>query len=132
MKLIVPLLFAAALLPLSACGDDATEASVEAYCDQSAELDEAGGEAFSALEEDPDATEQDYLDAEKEFIEDHRSELEELRDVAPDEIRDDVDTLIQGLLDIVDTGEDAREGNEEFAAAEERVVAFEDANCGDA
>lgn len=113
------------------CGDDDDAGGdVERYCELVDELDQAGSEFFAALEEDESATDEDYADAEQQFIDDHADDFEELRDVAPAEIADDIDVLLTAQEQRA-AGGDQEEASEEAAAAEERVVSFEDANCAD-
>jgi major membrane immunogen (membrane-anchored lipoprotein) len=116
---------------LTACGDDDDgEASgdIEAYCALVAELDEAGSEAFAPLEEDDSATEEDFAAAELQFIEDHADDFDDLRDIAPDEIAEDIETLLDAQEDRASGGEQ-EEASDEASEAEERVVAFEEENC---
>ena len=64
------------------CGDDDDEeANVERYCEIVQELDEAGSEAFAELEGDESATEEDFAEVERQFIEDHQDDFDELRGV---------------------------------------------------
>ena len=114
-----------------ACGDDDDEASsVERYCELVQELDEAGSEAFADLEEDESATEEDFAEAERQFVEDHQDDFDELREVVPDEIADDIDVLLAAQEERAAGGEQ-EEVSDEVVAAEERVGAFEEANCGE-
>jgi hypothetical protein len=119
-------------LGLTACGGDdgggsASGPDPERYCDLVAELETAGGEAFDDIEADEDATEEDFAAAGKQFAEDQSENFDELIAVAPEEIKEDVELLIQsiraqsGLADEVD--------QEEASAAEERITAWEEDNC---
>jgi hypothetical protein len=112
-----------------ACGDDDEASSVERYCELVQELDEAGSEAFADLEQDESATEGDFAEAERQFVEDHQDDFDELREVAPDEIADDIDVLLAAQEERA-AGGDQEEVSDEVVAAEERVGAFEEANCG--
>ena len=121
-----------AMLTLGACGDDdgddaqASSGDVERYCDLTNELDEAGSEAFDALEDDENATEEDFARVMEGFIEAHVDEFQERRRVAPEEIRTDVDRMLDGI----EAGAHADEQpDENVAEAEQRVLAFEEANC---
>lgn len=92
----------AATLALAGCGDDddgGGEASVEAYCDKAAELRDMDGRPSDA-------------------------DLDEIAELAPDEISDDVDTFLGAL------GDD--EPTEEVLAAVQAIDDFEAANCTDA
>ena len=114
-----------------ACGDDDDEASnVERYCELVQELDNSGSEAFADIEEDGSATEEDFAEAERQFVEAHQDDFDELREVAPDEIADDIDVLLAAQEERAAGGEQ-EEVSDEVVAAEERVGAFEDANCGE-
>lgn len=113
------------------CGDDeGAGGNVERYCELVAELDEAGSEAFAALEDDESATDEDFAETERQFIEDHADDFDELRDVAPDEIADDVDVLL-GAQEERAAGGEQEETSDEVSQAEERVGEFEGANCAD-
>ena len=113
------------------CGDDDDEASsVERYSELVQELDEAGSEAFADLEEDESATEEDFAEAERRFVDDHQDDFDELREVAPDEIADDIEVLLAAQEERAAGGEQ-EEASDEVVAAEERVGAFEASNCGE-
>ena len=97
-------------LGLLACGDDddtaagGGEGDVQEYCEFSASLDE--GDSFPTDEQ-----------------------LEELRDLAPEEIADAVDTVV---TQAVEEGEAvfADESNTEFFDALDEIEAYEGENCG--
>jgi len=123
----------AVVLGAIGCGDDDGDeaapdatASVERYCELSRELDRAGEERFEALEEDPNATREDFEAAERELVEENEDALEEIQEAAPAEINDDAAILAEalraraGLADEVppDAGE-----------AERRINRFEQENC---
>lgn len=110
------------------CGDD-DESSVERYCELVQELDEAGSEAFAALEEDETADDEDFAEAERQFLEANEANFDELREVAPEEISDDVGVLLTAQEQRAAGGEQ-EETSDEVAAAEERITAFEEENCG--
>ena len=115
------------------CGDDdgddgapAATASVERYCELTRELDQAGGKVFEELEKDPDATPKDFQAAERQLVEDNEESLDELQEVAPVAIKDDVASLVHAL--------NARAGLEakvpqDADAAETRITKFEKQNC---
>jgi hypothetical protein len=109
-------------------GDTTASADVDRYCELSKQLDEAGSEAFRELEQDPDATEQDFEQAEADFVRQNEAELDELAQVAPDEIQEDVDVLLAALrgragLEETPPDEDAAE------EAERALTRFERNNC---
>lgn len=109
------------------CGDDDDEAAgdTERYCQLTRELDKAGEDAFAPLEADETATEEDFADAGRRFFDEHRDDFNELRQTAPEEIREDVTVLLDGMK--------ARAGGEEpppeADAAEGRIQEFEAQNC---
>jgi outer membrane PBP1 activator LpoA protein len=129
-----------AALLLAGCGDDddtttpvGTEtvatADVERYCELSKELDAAGEEQFEALEQDPNATNEDFEEAEADLVESNEAQLEEIQQVAPPEIAADVGVLVAGLrarAGLEEGGPSEREQNQ----AEIRIDAFENDNCG--
>jgi hypothetical protein len=117
-----------ALAGLVGCGDDDDEAhgDPDRYCELSREMDQAGDEAFAELEEDEDATEQDFARAERAFLEAHSDEFDEIREVAPDEIRADVDTLLDAVRA---RAQGSEESSPEADEAEQHVTEFEDQNC---
>ena len=116
------------------CGDDDDGEGVgdggdlERYCELVDELDAAGTEMFAPLEADENATEEDFEEAERQFVEDHEDDFDELREVVPDEIADDIEVLLDAQ-DERASGGDQEETSDEAATAEERVEAFETANC---
>jgi hypothetical protein len=117
---------------ITGCGDDddTTEASgdVDRYCELVAELDEAGSDAFAELEADDAATEADYARTERQFIDDHADEFDELREVAPEAIADDLEVLLTEQEKRA-SGGDQEETSDEAEAAEERIGEFEEKNC---
>ena len=119
-------------LGLTACGGDgggaaATGPDPERYCELVSELEDAGSEAFDAIEEDEDATEEDFAAACKQFAEDQSEKFDELVAVAPEEIADDVELLIQSIRAQSDLAEPVDQ--EEASAAEEDITAWEEENC---
>lgn len=112
------------------CGDDDDEtaaADLQKYCALSEELDRAGGDAFRELEQDPDATPEDFEAAEREFVDSHEAQIDELQAVAPLEIAEDVQTLAESVRARAGLGAEVDE--EEAGAAEERVQGFEKQTC---
>ena len=133
-----PLALAAAVaLALTACGDDApagTETSassaeggdVDRYCELTAELDATGEEVFADLPED--AAPEDVMAREQQLLEQVSPQFDELIEVAPDAIEDDVPVLLDGIRARATTGEDPNQAAS--SAAEERILAFEEEHCG--
>ena len=115
------------------CGDDDGDegapdatASVERYCELSRELDRAGGKMFEDLEKDRDATPKDFKAAERQLVEKNEVYLEELQQVPPAEIKDDVAILVEALRARAGLEAEVPPGAE---AAETRVTKFEKQNC---
>lgn len=139
MRTLSLLLLALALgVALPACGDDDDDggggdggepavADLGRYCALSKELDEAGTEAFRELEQDPEAKEEDFEAVEREFVEAHEQQLEEIVAVAPAEIKDDIGVLLSSIRGRAGLGPEVPES--ESNPAEERVTAFEEENC---
>ena len=114
---------------VAGCGDDddsSSEGDVERYCELVDELDQAGSDAFEGLDET--STDEDFAEAERQFLEDNADAFEELEDVAPEEIADDIDTLLEAQEERAAGGEQ-EETSEDVSDAEERVGEFEDENC---
>ena len=90
------------------------------------ELDRAGEEIFEELEKDPDATPKDFEAAVRQLVEENEASLEELQQVAPAEITDDVASLVEALRAragrLADVPPDAD-------AAETPIGEFEKQNC---
>ncbi len=131
---IIALLLASLVL-VAACGDDDDDASdgtevaaadTERYCELSAELDRAGQAQFESLEQDPNATEADFEAVEREFVETYEDEIDELQEVAPDEIAGDVALLVEGLRARAGLGGEEPGG---IGKAEERLDQFETQSC---
>ena len=119
------------VVPVAACGDDDDSGAgdVDRYCELTGELDAAGEEAFAALEQDPDATEEDFAAAEAAFFAEHEDDLAELAEAAPAEIRADAEVLLDAQRRFAE-GE-SREAVEsaEVQEADEQVNAFEEEHC---
>lgn len=108
-------------------GEDVAGPDLERYCELSAELDRAGEEAFRDLENDPQATAEDFKAAERDLVEDNEEQLDEIVQAAPEEISQDAETLQASLRARAGLGGDVDEA--EAAAAEKRVQAFDKENC---
>jgi hypothetical protein len=105
-NMVVGLVVGAVLL--GACGDDddgGGGGDIAAYCDFGASLDE-----------------------QDEFPTDEQ--LEEYRDLAPEEISDDVDLFIGRVLEDGEAVFEQEDEDSEFFAALERIEAFDEENCG--
>jgi hypothetical protein len=136
---LAPLALGAALaLVLPACGDDespttSTEAAttsvaggdVDRYCELTAELDAMGEQLFADLSQD--AAPEEVVQREQQLVEQASAHFDELVEVAPDAIADDVPVLLDGIRARAATGEDPDQ--EASSAAEERILAFEEENC---
>ena len=117
---------------LSACGNDDGGDPVagpdpERYCELVAELEVAGGKAFDEVEADEDATEEDFAAASKEFTEDSQEAFDEMIEVAPEEIKEDVEVLVGSIRGQSGLGDEVPK--EEAVAAEDRLRSWEEENC---
>lgn len=123
------LAFAAVLvITLGACSDDDDDASGDAevaadevrYCELTAEVEAQAEETFSGLGED--ANEEQVTAAQAQLLEDVDDELDEMVDVAPPEIADDVEAYVAFFR--------AQMRNEETEqVSDARILAWEEANC---
>lgn len=105
--------------------------SVERYCEVVAEADAAGTAHFAALEAREDATEQEYEEAERSFLEEYRHLFDEILTVVPDEIADELALLLRSQRERAGLGTGEPLSDETVQAAEEGVLAFEDERCAD-
>ena len=129
-------LLASLVLSLSACGDDdeaqttvaGTEPDLERYCEIAQQLDAAGSDEFEALEQDPNATREDFEAAERSLVEDNEELLAEVEAVAPEEIQEDVEILIGGLQARAGLTDEGPPRSEELRA-ERAIGEFEKQNC---
>jgi hypothetical protein len=135
MRLLPGILIALILaVALSACGegDEAEPTTAQSdlarYCDLSRELDQAGQEQFQSLEDDPDATGEDFAAAERALVEENEDALNEIQEIAPPEIRDHAVTLVTALR--VRAGvSDAQIDPADAEDAEKAIDDFEKENC---
>lgn len=139
---LAPLALGAALaVALTACGDDGSPTTqtsadsattsaeggdVDRYCELTAELDAKGEQVFADLPED--AAPEEVMAREQELLEQVSPQFDELVEVTPDAIQDDVPILLDGIRARATTGEDPNQ--EASSAAEERILAFEEEHCG--
>lgn len=121
---------AAAIALLAAgCGDETetqTAGDVERFCELNRELDRAGDEAFKDIPEN--ASEEDIRAAIKRLLDDNRDKIDEIEQVAPEEIRDDVRTFVDAQERAVEEGEAAF--TDEVQQAEKELDEFEKRECG--
>ena len=108
-------------------GDETAAADVERYCELTAELDRAGTKALAKLERDPEATDEDFERAERELVQSHEAEIEEVQDVAPSEIAESVRMQVRAIRARAGLSEPVDEA--EARVAERRVQQFEKQNC---
>jgi hypothetical protein len=125
--------FVAALLAGMAggCGDDSDDQSSAAgnparYCQLSKELDRAGQTFFAQLEKQ-NANAREFAAAERQFVKEHQADLEKIEGSAPQELGQEVSKLLAGTRARAGIGPSVPE--DELAAAERRVQAYEKANC---
>ncbi|MEA2453205.1 MAG: hypothetical protein QOG04_1915 [Actinomycetota bacterium] len=120
------------ILGLSACGDGGSGETTTAgdskrYCELVAQLQEAGNEAYGEVSADPNATEEDYIAASKDFYESNQETFDELAQVAPAEINDDVQTLVDSIRGQAGHGPEIP--TDEASPAEARIQTYESENC---
>lgn len=113
---------AAAVLMLSCGGDDDSAADTDRYCELVAELEATGEEVFAEVPDD--ASDEDLAAAEAELVQRGDAQLEEMIEVAPEEIAADVEAYIAAFR-----ARGAGEEGADVTEAEERILAFEDENC---
>lgn len=115
-------------IALGACSDDDDDASGDAevataderYCELTAEVEAQAEETFSGLGEDAD--EEQVAAAQAQLLEEVDDELDEMADVAPAEITDDVEAYVAFFR--------AQMRNEEAEeVSDERILAWEEENC---
>lgn len=103
------------------------EADVERYCELSQQLDRVGEQEldvdFESATPDPETVQAEFSD----FVAAQDSRLDELQRVAPEEISGDVDTVVEALREIGDTGD--LSAFAEVSDAEERITQFEQEQC---
>ena len=139
LRLSIVLAMLIALLGLAACGDDndddggtgrvtAAAPDVGRYCQLVKELDAKGEELFANLGED--ASPEQFEAAERGFVERYQPQLDELLRVAPTEIRADAEKLLAGMRQRAGLTTATEVNEAEATAAEERVQAFEERECG--
>ena len=127
-----------ATLALAACGeDDTTQTSARAtatppsgdaerYCALTREMDAAGTKFFARLERE-NATAKDFEAAERRFVERFAPQFEQIEQVAPAEIRTDIELMLAGQRARAGLGDAVDE--EAVGAAERRVRRYERRNC---
>ncbi len=133
---LLAVLLAALAALLVACGDDdgedtttaAAGPDVERYCEISAQMDAAGREEFEALEQDPNATQEDFATAERQLVEENEQLIAEVQEVAPEQIQGDLEVLIQGLEVRAGLTDVAPRPSEE-READRALSDFEKENC---
>jgi hypothetical protein len=116
------------------CGDDdaSTEqgtsaGDVETYCKLTRQLDREGTKFFKKLEQKRNATAKDFKNAERDFVEAHEADLDDLQAAAPEEVSDDAQTIIAALRGRAGLGPNVDQAK--ATAAEKRIQEFEKRNC---
>lgn len=114
-------------LGAGACGDDdggsggdELSADERRYCQLTAEVEAAAEETFSSLGED--AGDEETAAAQEALLDDVDGDLDEMVEVAPEEIADDVEAFV-GYFRASMRGEDADE------VSDEAVVEWEEQHC---
>ena len=131
---LTALLAAAALVAGGLVGRDDEPAAASppsgevSYCELSAGLERAGREAFQELEQDPNATRQDFERTEAAFLRDYEDQIEALVAAAPVEIAAEVGLLIDSIRARADSAREPLDP-QAIRAAEETVRDWESANC---
>jgi hypothetical protein len=126
----------AGALALAGCGGDDEESDVQAFCDKLAQVRET---------EDPLAPllHGGNVEETKQALEDAQTQFAEIAEVAPEEIRADVESAQQFIEDFVAAAQDAEtpqdilsivtelQGRaEELQASGQRLSEYENENCG--
>jgi hypothetical protein len=112
--------------PSTAGAQSAETADLGRYCELVGELEEAGRAVFAEVESDPNATQEDFEAAEREFVESQAQTLEELTETAPSAISADAGLVVESLRARAGLVDEAPPG---AGQAESRVRAFEKQNC---
>lgn len=103
------------------------EADLERYCELSQQLDQVGEQEidvdFESATPDREAVQSEFSD----FVESQNDQLEELQRVAPEEISDDVDTVVSTIREVSESGD--LSAFDESGEAEERLREFEREQC---
>jgi hypothetical protein len=123
------------LLAVAGCGGDdgnggetTAAADLDRYCELTQQLDQAGTEAFRELEQDPEATREDFEQAEADFVREHDAELDEIVEVAPAEIQDEIQVVIAATRGRAGL-EEQPPAKQDERVAERTVQRFERENC---
>lgn len=101
-------------------GDVGLSADEARYCELTDEVEAAGEEAFSSLGED--ASDEETAVAQKALIEDVDDELDEMVEVAPDEIAADVEAFVEFFRA-------SMRGQDTEQVSDEEVLAWEEEHC---
>ena len=135
LRLLVLAIALTATLGLVACGNDeereeeaTASADLARYCELSQELDRAGTEAFKSLEQDPNATPEDYAEVEADFVREIDLKLDELAAAAPEEIHEEAQILVASVRARGGL-EDQPPDEQEARQAEATIKRFEKDNC---
>jgi hypothetical protein len=92
-----------------------------------AELTKLGSAAYDKVAADSNATDADYVAANKAFFESSQAKFDEMVQVVPTEIKADVQTVVDSIRGQAGLG--AEVPTDDTTAAEERVKTYEDAHC---
>lgn len=129
LKWLIVALAALVALGLASCGgdDDGADqaADVGRHCELIAQLEQNAEEHFAQLDEG--TTRAEFQQAHVDFIEENQPLLAELEETAPEEIREDGETVLAGMR--AQAGEEVDVTEAEIDAADERQRQWEKENC---
>lgn len=111
----------------SACGDDdaATSANLDRYCELARTLAEPPSDINPAT-----ASADELTAAVKNHFSEHAADIDELEDVAPDEVADDIAVYARTARHIAETGDISEFDTPENAPSIARQEAFDQRECG--
>lgn len=99
---------------------------VDRYCELKQQLDRAGADFFR---EQRDVSRQEFQRAGREFLREQAAPLEELQQVAPGGIQDDIRIFVQSARAFLG-GAEAGPAPSRGRAAERRLASFDRKSCG--
>jgi ABC-type glycerol-3-phosphate transport system substrate-binding protein len=121
-------------LVLAACsgGDDSSDAAADGgtsrYCELNTKLEAAADTAFGGLTQD--SSEDEVANAFRNFLDANEDDINAYTEAAPQEIKAELTTLIDAQRDVAESGDLSQLESGEIDAADAKVQAFDDENCG--